>query len=106
MLFKPALFAMPITASIGGLRLLNKFTRFGVRHILSVTVAISACLAIGAIETCAIALAFICRVVLFVICVFLFSSVWVCSIILCRLRLPHRATGKFISHDYKDKWKS
>lgn len=106
MLFKSALFSLAIPGSIGRLRLFNKFTRFGMRHILSVAIAISACLAIGAIQACAIALAFICRVVLFVICVFLFSSVWVCSVILCRLRLPHRATGKFISHDYKDKWKS
>ena len=94
---------MSITTTVRSLRFPNKFTRFGMRHVLSVAIAVSACIAIGAIEACAIALAFLCRVVFFVVIVFLFAGIWIGCVILSRLRFSQRFTGKFISHKRKDK---
>lgn len=104
-LFKPTPLTTSIPSAVRRLRLSNKSSRFGMRHILSVTIAISACIAIGAIEFGAVALAFFCRVILFVILVFLFAGVWIGCVILSRLRLPQRFTGKFISHTRKYKCK-
>jgi len=104
--FKSTPLTVSIPRSIRRLRLSNKSSRFGMRHILSVAIAIGACLAIGAIEAGAVTLAFLCRVVLFVVLVFLFAGIWVGCIILSRLRFSQRFTGKFISHSSKDKCKS
>jgi hypothetical protein len=103
---KPTPLATSIASAVRRLRLFNQFAGFGMRHILAVAIAIGAFISIGAIEACSVALAFLCRVVLFVVLVFLFAGIWVGCIILSRLRFPQRFTGKFISHSSKDKCKS
>lgn len=94
---------MTVTPPVRRLRFTNKFTGLGVRHILAVAITISACIAIGAIEACAVLLAFICRMILFVVFVFLFAGVWIGSVVFSRLRFSRGTSSKFVSHKDKDK---
>ncbi len=105
MLFKPSGLTMTVTPPVSRLRFFNEFSRLGVGHILSITIAICSGFTISLVKFSTIVFTATCGVVLGIVVVFLFSCVRICRVILSRSRFTQGLTGELISHERKDKWK-